>query len=145
MKLAKHRLILCLSLAMTLLAGCAGALTGGDSNDALRGNTDGRSPAGGREVPLGEEFKLEKDETVSIKGTNLTVELKSVRRTWYVDGKSETVDADIVLTLNGNQQRQWMSFKSDVKIGEYSVTLTAAYPFGKTNAKLVVRRFAVEG
>jgi hypothetical protein len=135
MKLAKHRLISCLCLGMTLLAGCAGALTGG--------NTNAGPFASGRGVALGEEFKLQRDEKTSVKQTSLAIELKGVRRTWYVDGKSETVDADVILTLNGKEQRQWISFRDPARIGEFEVKLTAANPFGKNDATLVVHRIEV--
>jgi len=96
--------------------------------------------AQGRTVAIGETFKLEKEESVSIKETNLSIQLKSVRRTWHVNGKSETADADIIITLDGKEQRQWMDIGEKVTVGDYVVKLSAADPFGKTNCQLVVER-----
>lgn len=96
--------------------------------------------AEGREVSLGESFKLTPDEKVRVKDTGLAVELKSVRRTWYVDGKSETADADIIITLDKKEQRQWLGIGKNVTIGDYVVELKGANPFGKTDCTLVVTR-----
>jgi hypothetical protein len=111
------------AVVLSLLAGC------------------GSGPkAGGREVALGERFKLSRDEKVWVKDTSLTAELKGVRRTWYVDGKSETAEADIIITLDGKEQRQWMGSGEKVTAGEYVLQLAGANPFGKTDCELVVTR-----
>lgn len=93
----------------------------------------------GREVAVGERFKLSRDEKVYVKDTALSVQLKSVRRTWYVDGKSETSEAEIVTTLDGKEQSQWMDNGEKVVVGDYSVELLSANPFGKTSCELTVR------
>jgi hypothetical protein len=95
---------------------------------------------GGRQVAVGESFKLSPGEKASIIGAALTVQLSSVRRTWYVDGKSETAEAEIIITLNGKEQRQWMGIGEKVMAGDYVVNLRGAYPFGKTNCELAVVR-----
>ncbi|MDT4967276.1 MAG: hypothetical protein QOJ64_2013 [Acidobacteriota bacterium] len=139
MNLSKHGLTVQLAAGILLFAGCTAAKTGGNTN-APGANAGPQPSAYGREVALDEEFKLEKDETVAVKATKLTVQLEGVRRTWYVDGKSETVDADILLTLDGIEQRQWISFKNGIRIGDFVVKLTAANPFGKSTATLIVHR-----
>lgn len=116
------------ALVLLLLSGC------GAGTNSARGGT------GGREAAFNERFKLSRDERAWIKDTALAVELKSVRRTWYVDGKSETAEADISLTLDGVVQRQWMDIGEKVTIGDYTVELWAADPFGRTGAQLIVTR-----
>ncbi len=96
--------------------------------------------ADGREVALGERFKLEKDEKVAVKDTALTVQLKGVRRSWHVDGKSETADADLIITLDGKEQRQWVDIGEKAAVGDYVVELWGADPFGKTSCQIVVTR-----
>jgi len=113
-------------LILSLLVGC-----GARSNPGQ---------AEGREVSLGESFKLTPDEKVRVKDTALAVQLKSVRRTWYVDGKSETADADIIITLDNKEQRQWIDIGEKVTAGDYVVELTGADPFGKTDCTLIVTR-----
>jgi hypothetical protein len=70
----------------------------------------------------------------------LMVQLKAVRRTWYVDGKSETAEADVIITLDGKEQRQWMDIGEKVTVGDYVVELQSANPFGKTSCELTVAR-----
>jgi hypothetical protein len=96
--------------------------------------------ADGREVSLGERFKLSPDEKVLVKDTALTIQLKSVRRTWYVDGKSETADADLIITLDKKEQRQWVDIGEKVAVGDYVVELWGADPFGKTSCQITVTR-----
>jgi hypothetical protein len=95
---------------------------------------------GGRQVAVGESFKLSPGEKASIIGAALSVQLSGVRRTWYVDGKRETAEADIIITLNGTEQRQWMGVGEKVMAGNYLVNLRGADPFGKTNCELMVLR-----
>jgi hypothetical protein len=88
----------------------------------------------------GESFKLEPKEKVSIKDAKLIIQLMGVRRSWRADGKGEFVDAEIVATLGATEQRQWMKIGDEVIVGDYLVKLLGAYPFGKTNAELIVTR-----
>ena len=121
-----------LAFAVALLVGCGVVKTGVPL---------GREPAPqGRTAAIGEHFKMEPGERVSIRDTNLTTQLKSVRRTWYVDGKSETAEADIIIKLDYQEQRQWMSSGEKVTVGDYVVELRGADPFGKTDCELVVAR-----
>src|SRR5215212_3681460 len=96
-KLLKTLLLVCLAFGFSHLAGCGAGSIDGKMGKGFE--------ASGREVAQGERFKLEKDERVSVKETEMIVQLKGVRRTWYVDGKSETADADIIITLGGKEQR----------------------------------------
>ena len=118
---SKRHALLLLALSLSLLPGCG-----------LR--------SGGREAALGEQFKLTPNERVSIKGTPLAVGLKSVRRTWYVDGKSETAEADLVVMLEGREHRQWLKGGEEKTVGDYTVKVWGADPFGKTSAELIVTR-----
>lgn len=122
-------MLIFLTSGLLLLVACGNAPTG-KMEKGLQAN--------GREVAPGERFKLEKDETVWVKETGVTIQLKGVRRSWHVDGKSESVDADIIITLDGKEQRRWMNLGDEVTTGEYIVRLRGAYPFGKTNATLTV-------
>jgi hypothetical protein len=130
LKLPTTLLLAIFAIGLSLLAGCGVAATSEQTGGGLS--------ASGRKVALGEAFKLEKEEKVLVEGANLTVELKGVRRTWYVDGKSETADADIIMTLDGKEQRHWIKVGEEVAVGSYRVKLSGADPFGKTSATLVV-------
>ena len=117
---------------LVLLSGCGAGTNNGPVEKGLK--------VDGREVAIGERFKLSPNETVSVKDTALTVQLKSVRRTWHVDRKSETADADIIITLDKKEQRQWIGIGEKVAIGDYVVELRGADPFGKTSCAIVVTR-----
>jgi hypothetical protein len=119
-------------LTLSLLAGC-----GARSN---LGQVEGGIKTEGREVAIGESFKLVRDEKVRVKDTPLTIELKGVRNTWYVDGKSDTVDADIIIALNEKEQRKWIDLGEKVTAGDYVVELTGANPFGENDCELIVTR-----
>ncbi len=125
LNLSKRHSLLLLALSLSLLSGC--------------GVVVGRR-AGLREAALGERFKLNRDETVSVKETPLVIELKGVRRTWYMDGKSETADADLIMTLDGREQRRWLKVGEKAEVGDYTVKMWGADPFGKTSAELIVTR-----
>lgn len=117
---------------LLLLLGCGACANSAQGGRGLTGD--------GREAPVNEQFKLSRGETVYIKDTALSVQLKSVRRTWYVDGKSETAEADVIITLDSKEQRQWMDIGEKVTVGDYVVELRAADPFGKTSCELTVTR-----
>jgi len=132
MKLLKSFSVSSFMLCLSLLAGCGAGMNNGQAGKWLK--------ADGREVAIGERFKLSRDEKASVKDTALTVQLKSVRRTWYVDGKGETVDADIIFTLDKKEQREWVGIGEKVTIGDYVVELWGADSFGKTSCELIVTR-----
>lgn len=117
---------------LLLLSGCGAVTSNGQAERGLQ--------AGGREVAIGERFKLSRDEKVTVKDTALTIELKSVRRSWHVDGKGETADADLAITLDGKEQRQWVDIGEKVAVGDYVVELWSADPFGKTSCQITVKR-----
>ena len=125
LNLSKRHALLLLALSLSLLSGCGAAI--------------GRR-AGVREAALGERFKLSPDESVWLKETPLAIELKGVRRTWYVDGKGETADADLIMTLEGRERRQWLKVGEKALVGDYTVQVWGADPFGKTSAELIVAR-----
>ena len=99
----------------------------------------GRKPEG-REVALDERFKVDRDEKVWVKDTKLTVRLKSVRRSWLANGGGEFVDAQLVITLDAEEQTEWLKLGEKLTVGDYIIKLLGAYPFGKTNAELMVTR-----
>ena len=125
LNLSKRHALLLLALSLALLSGC--------------GVVVGRR-AGGREAALGERFKLSRDEKVWVKETPLAIELKGVRRTWYMDSKSETADADLIMTFNNEERRQWLKVGEKAEVGDYTVKVWGADPFGKTSAELIVTR-----
>lgn len=142
-KLSKRLSSIFLAFALLPLAGCGAGTTdtamekglANNNNQAERGQK-----TGGREVSLGERFKLESKEKVSIKDTKLILQLIGVRRSWLADGKGEFVDAEIIITLDGREQKQWMKIGDEVIASDYLVKLWGADPFGKTNAELIVTR-----
>jgi hypothetical protein len=125
LNLSKRHTLFLLALILSLSPGCGTAA-------GLR--------SGGREAAIGERFKLTPSESVSIKETRLAIELKGVRRTWYVNGKGETADADLAMTLDGREQRQWLKVGEETTVGDYTVKVWGADPFGKTSATLIVTR-----
>jgi hypothetical protein len=143
MKSLKSFAISFFALCLSLLAGCGAGTNNGavERGLAANGNQGESGPkAVGREVAIGERFKLVRDEKVRVKDTSLTIGLKGVRHTWYVDGKSETVDADFIITSNEKEQRQWIDLGEKVTVGDYVVELLGADPFGKNDSELVVTR-----
>lgn len=131
-KFQKRLSLASLAFILVLLTGCGAWTNNGQGQEGMR--------VYGREVAMDERFKLSRDEKVYIKDTALAVELKGVRRTWYVDGKSETAEADLIITLDGKEQRQWMDIGEKVTAGDYVVELRSADPFGKTSCQLTVAR-----
>ena len=129
---------LLLALSLSLLTGCAASAGRGLPENANR--ADDGWPPNSREVALGEKFKIGRDEKVSVRETPLAVELKNVRRSWHVDARAERVDAEIIITFDGEETRQWLQAGQEKTVGSYDVKLWGADPFGKTSATLVVTR-----
>lgn len=127
-----------LALSLSLLTGCAASAGRGLPANANR--ADDGWPPNAREVALGEQFKIGRDEKVSVRETPLAVELKNVRRSWHVDHKAERVDAEIIITFDGGETRQWLQVGQEKTVGGYDVKLWGADPFGKTSATLIVTR-----
>ena len=95
----------------------------------------------GEQAALDAEFKLLPHQMVAIKGTGLTVRLDKVLRSWYTDGRGETVSVEITTTLDGKEEKQYLSFKKKtVAVGEFEISLLAADPFGKNECKFKVTR-----
>ncbi len=138
LNLPNYRALLLLALGLSLLTGCGASA--GRGLPANANQTDDGWPPGSREVALGERFKLLSDERVFVKETALTVELKGTRRTWYVDGKSETAEADLRITLDGEEKRQWLKVGEETAVGDYTVKAWGVDPFGKSSATLIVTR-----
>lgn len=137
LNLPKCRPLLPLALSLSLLTGCASSA--GRALPANANQADDGWPPNSREVALGEQFKIGRDEKVSVRETPLAVELKSVRRSWSVDGRAERVDAEII-TFDGEETRQWLQVGQEKTVGGYDVKLWGADPFGKTSATLIVTR-----
>src|SRR5215213_3804917 len=138
LNLPNCRALLLLALSLSLFTCCGASAGGGPQVNA--NHADDGWPPGSREVALGEQFKLLRDERVFVKDTALTVELKGTRRTWYVDGKSETAEADLRITLGGDEKKQWLKVGEETTVGDYTVKLWGADPFGKSSATLIVTR-----
>ncbi|HEX8845617.1 MAG TPA: hypothetical protein VF791_13275 [Pyrinomonadaceae bacterium] len=139
MKPSRAFLPLLLVLKLSLLAGC-GAAQMGRGLTANGNRVEGEKKAEGREVALGERFKLDRDEKVWVKDTKLTVQLKGVRRSWLANGKGEFVDAEIIFTLDAKEETHWLKLGEKLTVGDYVIELKGAYPFGKTNAELMITR-----
>jgi hypothetical protein len=126
----KYLIWLPLIFSLVLQSACA------STSGAKSGlNADGKQPA------LGEEFKILPHEKIAIKETGLTVELDKVVRSWYVNGKSETVSVELTTALDGKEEKQYLDFqKKSVTVGEFQIELLAADPFGKNECKFKVTR-----
>ncbi len=135
---SNRRPLFFLALSLSLLTGCAASA--GRGLPANANHADDGWPPNSREVALGERFKIGRDEKVSVKETALTVELKGTRRTWYVDGKSETAEADLRIKLDGEEKRQWLKVGEETAVGAYTVKAWGVDPFGKSSATLIVTR-----
>lgn len=131
-RLHQRRAFIAFALLPVFLSGCGALTDNGQGGKALK--------VDGREVAVGERFKLSREEKVFVKDVALTIQLKSVRRTWYVDGKSETAEADIIIAMDGKEQRRWMGMGEKAEVGDYVVELEAADPFGKTSCEMIVTR-----
>jgi hypothetical protein len=127
-------------ISLILLTGCGAGGSSSLQPGALAPKGHGPE-AGGREVILGENFKILIDEKVSVKETNLMIELKGTRNSWYADGKGGFVEAEVLVALDGKEQRRWMKLGDEMTSGEYTIRLMGVDPFGrKSNAELIVKR-----
>ena len=147
LNLPNCHLFLIISLSLSLLAGCGASTTNKPAGNGLTANANANAnyvddgwPPGSREVELGEQFKLLADDRVFVKGTELSIVLEGTRRTWYVDGKSETAEADLRITLDGEEKRQWLKVGEETTVGDYKVKAWGVYPFGNSSAELIVTR-----
>src|SRR4051812_25401341 len=104
-KLRKRSAIFFFAVSLAALVGCAAGANNGQTG-ALASNDN--HVAGGREVNIGETFKIGKDEKVSVKETKLVIELKGTKRSWYANGQGEFPEADVLVVGEGKEQRQWM-------------------------------------
>jgi hypothetical protein len=141
----KHLVWLLLISSLVLHLACA---PGTNSNDAKAlsagenaSRAKGEPPADGKQSALNEEFKLLPHEKLAIKDTGLTVQVDKVLRSWYVNGKSDTVSVEFTTTLDGKEEKQYLDFeKKFVTVGEFRIELLAADPFGKNECKFKVTR-----
>ena|SRR5437879_9672586 len=59
-----------------------------------------------RKVKVGEEFTLHSGEKVSVSGADLTIEIKSIGRQWYVDRRAESGYAEL-MTRRFRTAKSW--------------------------------------
>lgn len=139
-QLGRLSLILLLALQASCGAGASdGAAKAGPETNV--NHAQGEPQPEGKQAALDEEFQLLPHEKIAIKETGLVVQLDKVLRSWYTNGKSETVSVEVTTTLNGTAEKQYMDFKKGtVAIGEFNLELLAANPFGKNECKFKVTR-----
>jgi hypothetical protein len=141
----KHPVWLPLILFLALQSACAAGASNNSGTRAPSGangsRAKGDSDADGKQPALNEEFKLLPHEKIAIKDTGLAVQLDKVLRSWYVDGRSDTVSVELTTTLDGKEEKQYLDFKKKtVTVGEFEIELLAADPFGKNECKFKVTR-----
>jgi hypothetical protein len=134
------RLSLILFLALQLSCG-AGANNGAaKAGPGTSGNHAEGEPQG-KQAALDDEFKLLPHEKIAIKETGLVIQLDKVLRSWYTDGRSETVSVELTTTLDGTEEKRYLDFKKDRAVtGKFELELLAADPFGENECKFKVTR-----
>jgi hypothetical protein len=95
-----------------------------------------------RRVKLDEEFTLKPNEKVSVSGTGLTIQLKTVGHQWYTDRRAESPYVELVVT-GGKAPSGPITLGEKFTVGDYTLKLVGANPFrdnGGPDCKLVVSR-----
>lgn len=129
----RHLVALLLALALAVQLACA--------MNMGKGGMKASPEANGRQAALGEEFKLLPHEWVAIENAGLNIRVDKVLRSWYTDGRSETVSVEFTTTLNDKEEKQYLDFeKKTAAVGEFDVELLAADPFGKNECRFKVTR-----
>lgn len=92
-----------------------------------------------RHVKVGEEFTLKAGEKASVRGSDLSIQLKSVGRQWYVDRRAESPFAELIIKGRGAAPARQVTVGESVVVDDHIVRVTAANPFGnQPNAKIIV-------
>lgn len=103
----RHRnWILLLASICAVLAGCSGL--------ALR-----------RRVEIGQRFVLRPGASVSVKDTDLMLELDRVGYGWLASGGTHFLFAELSATLDGNSRTILIENGKDVAVGSYTIQVLA--------------------
>jgi hypothetical protein len=94
-----------------------------------------------RKVKVGEEFTLHTGEKVSISGADLTIEVKSIGRQWYVDRRAESGYAELMIKGRGASAPKKVGVGETVDEGDYLIKVISINPFGeKADCTAIVNR-----
>jgi hypothetical protein len=94
-----------------------------------------------RKVKVGEEFTLHAGEKVSISGADLTIEVKSIGRQWYVDRRAESGYAELMIKGRGASAPKKVGVGETVDEGDHLIKVNSINPFGeKPECTLIVKR-----
>lgn len=94
-----------------------------------------------RKVKVGEEFTLHAGEKVSVSGADLTIEVKSIGRQWYVDRRAESGYAELTIKGRGASAPRKVGVGEAVDEGDYLIKVNSINPFGqKPECTAIVNR-----
>jgi len=92
-----------------------------------------------RKVKVGEEFTLHSGEKVSVRGADLTIEVKSIGHQWYVDRRAESSYAELMIKGRGVSGPRKVGLGETVDEGDYIIKVNSINPFGqKPECQIVV-------
>ena len=84
-----------------------------------------------RRVKVGEEFTLYAGEKISVRGADLTIEVKSIGRQWYVDRRSESGYVELIIKGRGAAGPRKVGPGETVDEGDYIIKVNSINPFGQ--------------
>ena len=94
-----------------------------------------------RKVKVGEEFTLHSGEKVSVSGADLTIDVKSIGRQWYVDRRAESGYVELIIKGRGASAPKKVGVGETVDERDYIIKVNSINPFGaKPDCKLVVNQ-----
>src|ERR1051326_3292935 len=94
-----------------------------------------------RKVKVGEEFTLHSGEKVSVSGADLSIEVKSIGRQWYVDRRAESGYVELIIKGRGAAAPKKVGVGETVDERDYVIKVTSINPFAaKPDCTLVVNQ-----
>ena len=94
-----------------------------------------------RKVKVGEEFTLHAGEKVSVSGADLSIEVKSIGRQWYVDRRAESGYVELIIKGRGASAPRKIGMGETVEERDYIIEVNSVNPFGaKPDCTLIVKR-----
>ena len=94
-----------------------------------------------RKVKVDEEFILHAGEKVSVRGADLTIEVKSIGRQRNTDRRAESGYAELIIKGRGASAPRKVGVGETVDEGDHIIKVNSINPFGeKPDCKLVVER-----
>ena len=94
-----------------------------------------------RKVKVGEEFTLHSGEKVSVSSADLTIEVKSIGRQWYIDRRAESGYAELMIKGRGASAPRKVGVGETVDEGDYIIKVNSINPFGeKAECQLMVNQ-----